>query len=159
MLSPARSWISVPSNSGRRGRGKSSTLRYPPCWIFLVCGSQLMWAFLLWLYKINLGGFSHLRRLSSSVSGCRRAHLAWCLSSVLSTLLLSLLSGLAWPSCLHLLVLALVSYELYFWSCLELFHIISVKNEFLLLMVCPLSVGWWWSLSSFQSLFDWVKDH
>lgn len=32
--SPARSWISVPSNSGRLGRGKSSMLRYPPCEFF-----------------------------------------------------------------------------------------------------------------------------
>lgn len=59
------------------------------------CDWQLMWTFLLRLYKINLGGFSHLSRLSISITACRRNYLVWCLSSVLSTLFLSLLSGIA----------------------------------------------------------------
>lgn len=108
-----------------------------------------MGAFLLWLCKISLGGFSQPRRLSSPVSPGRKTHLAGGLSSMLShTPLvftcrvcavfpsLSVSAGLRFPQRQLRLPLTLTAF-----GPVELFHVISGINEFLLLVVCPLSVG------------------
>lgn len=108
-----------------------------------------MWAFLLWLCKISLSGFSQPRRLSSLVSPHRRTHLAWGLSLVLSRAALVLTrrvcavflspavsAGLHFAQRKLRLPLTLTAF-----GPVELFHVIRGINEFLLLVVCPFSVG------------------